>query len=1043
MQQPSSFQVYNASAGSGKTFTLVKEYIKILLKTENIFAFQQILAVTFTNKAAAEMKERVLKRLQDFSEQSNDELLQVVSQELAIAPSILAVRSKKVLQAILQNYSAFNITTIDSFTYKLIRSFSFDLGLSQNFDVEMNANELLNQAVEMLISRIGSDIDLTKLLIEYSLDKADEDRSWDISRELYEFSKILLNENDRLHFERLGSKTIKDYLKLKKKVEEDQRTLKDRFKQIGINGLQIIDTMNLQHSDFYYSLLPKHFLALSKDIEMAKFFDDSKLRLRIEENMFYAKSKSDDIKMAIEGILPELLKLYLESETLYKQYVLNKLSLRSIVPLAVLNQIYVALQTIKEENNIQLNAEFNKLISENIREQPAPFIYERIGQKFKYYFIDEMQDTSVLQWQNLLPLIGNAISQEDTGLLLVGDGKQAIYRWRGGKAEQFIGLGSDDAKFNPFLVPKEVKELEYNYRSYSEIINFNNLFFKHCANYIQSELYKTLFLNKSYQKENHKKGGFVQISFLEKQKDKEENQLKYAEKVWSTLMELDTSFSLSDVCILVRKKKEGVTIANFLSEKGIEIVSSETLLLKNNLTVKFIIDFLSYISNPNDEDALFNWVYFLSEHLCISDEKHAFIKRFVCLDIADLFKELEKEEIIFELSFFNQLPLYEKVEYIIQKFKLLNTSDAYVQFFIDEVLVQQKKDNTQVEFLEFWHREKENLSIVAPENANAVQIMTIHKSKGLEFPIVIFPCDLDIYKQVNPKIWMDALPEGTYDDFEELMISYNKDLRILSERGSEIYQREREQLELDNLNLLYVALTRAEEQLYIITEEVSTKDKANNSKYSHFFANFLMTQSIYDPEVKDYDFGQSKRVSSKEGALKKLSYQDTYISTSWHEHNIHMLANASVLWGTKKEEAINYGNLIHKMMSEIYVVSDVKIVVRSYIMQGIINDRIAKSIERLIYELVRHKDLSHYFEPGLEIYNEREIIGEKGQIVIPDRLIIYPDREVVIIDYKTGKSSEDYHRQLERYAEVLQSLDYKAVKKILIYVNEEIRLEEI
>lgn len=1042
MQQSSSFQVYNASAGSGKTFTLVKEYLKILLKTENIYTFQQILAITFTNKAAAEMKERVLKRLQDFSEKKDDELLLLLSEELAIDVSILSSRSKNILQAILQNYSAFYITTIDSFTYKLIKSFSFDLGLTQNFDVEMNANQLLSEAVEILISKIGSDKNLTKLLIEYSLDKTDEDKSWDVSRELHEFSKILLNENDAVHFEKLSTKTIKDFLELKKKVREDQKVLLNRFKEIGITGLEIIDTMNLQHNDFYYSLLPKHFLALSSNIETAKFFDNSKLRLRIEENMFYAKSKPDDVKTAIEGILPELLKLYLESEALYKQYALNKLSLRSIVPLAVLHEIYASLQTIKEENNIQLNAEFNKVISENIKEQPAPYIYERIGQKFKYYFIDEMQDTSVLQWQNLLPLIGNALSQEETSLLVVGDGKQAIYRWRGGKAEQFIKLGSGDVS-NPFLVPKEVKELEFNYRSYSEIINFNNLFFKHCANYMQNESYKTLFLDRSFQKENDKKGGFVQLSFLEKLEDKEENEIKYAKKVWSILDNLDPAYSLNDVCILVRKKKEGVTIANFLSEKGVEIVSSETLLIKNSPKVTFIIDFLRYISNPKDDDALFEWVYFLSDHLSISEQKHSFIKKFMHLEMDDLFKELQHEEINFVLSFFSQLPLYEKVEYIIRSFRLLDTSDAYVQFFIDEVLVHQRKDSTLSEFLEFWDREKENMSIVAPQNSNAVQIMTIHKSKGLEFPIVIFPCDLDIYKQLNPKVWLNALPEDVFSEFDELLVSYGKDLKMLSKRGCEVYQQEREQLELDNFNLLYVALTRGKEQLYIITEEVLVKNQGKNTRYSDFFTNFLMAQSLYNPEIKQYSLGQSERKSQKKLEQNVLSYQEAYISTSWQEHNIHMLANASVLWETKKGEAISYGNLIHKMMSEIYTVSEVKDVVASYVTYGIIDDKTAINIQRLMYELVHHESLSYYFESDLEIYNEREIIGKNDQIIIPDRLVVYPNGEVVIIDYKTGKPSESYREQLLKYASVLESLQYKVEKKILIYINEEISLEEI
>ena len=1044
MQNASTFKVYNASAGSGKTFTLVKEYLKVLLGTENIFAFQQILAITFTNKAAAEMKERVLKRLQDFSEGEESDLLKMLSEELAIDISIIQVRSKKILQAILQNYSAFYITTIDSFTYKIIKSFAFDLGLTQNFEIEMNSNELLNQAVEVLISKIGVDTELTNLLIEYSLDKADNDKSWDISRELNEFSKVLLNENDTIHFERLSSKTLEDFSELKKKITTNQRAIIKRCQEIGVEGVEIIDTMGLQANDFYYSLLPKHFHALAIHIENAKFFDDSKLRLRVEENMFYAKSKSDDVKTAIEGILPELLNLYSESEELYKQFVLNKLALKSITPLAVLNQIHSALQTIKEENNIQLNAEFNQLISENIKEQPAPYIYERIGQKFNYYFIDEMQDTSILQWQNLLPLIGNSLSQEGTGLLLVGDGKQAIYRWRGGKAEQFIELGSDeDNTYNPFYLPKEVKELEYNYRSYSEVISFNNSFFKHCATYIQNALYKDLFLEKSHQKENEKKGGYVHVSFLEKKEDKEENEIKYAKKVFERIKNLSEGFLLSDVCILVRKKKEGIVIANYLSEKGIEIISSETLLIQNSPRIHFLIHFLTQISSPKNDDSLFEWLYFLSNHLSIIDNKHSFLNQLICLEQEEIFQELKQYDIHFDLDFFQQLPLYEKIEYIIRSFKLLETSDAYVQFFLDEVLVQQKRDSTLQDLLDFWSREKDKLSIVAPENSNAVQIMTIHKSKGLEFPIVIFPCDLDIYRQLNPKVWLDELPKETFEGFEELLVSFNKEMSILSERGNEIYRREREKLELDNFNLLYVALTRAEEQLYIITEEVSKRNQGKNTKYSEFFINYLVEKGLYDSEQKEYSFGEPSKKSKREPVYDSLNYQETYVNTPWQDHNINMLASSSALWGSKQEEAIDYGNLIHEMMAKIYHANDVSEVVSLYTSQGVINESDASRIKKIIERLVDHPAVAMYFLPDLEIYNEREIVTQDNQIIIPDRLVFYPNREVVIIDYKTGKSSKNYHQQLLSYESVLRSLHYKVIKKILIYINEEISIEEI
>ncbi|MFY0603938.1 MAG: UvrD-helicase domain-containing protein [Flavobacteriaceae bacterium] len=1046
MQQTSTFKVYNASAGSGKTFTLVKEYLKVLLKTENVFAFQQILAITFTNKAAAEMKERVLGRLQDFSEKKDSELLNMLSDELAIDKNIIAIRSDKILQAILQNYSAFYITTIDSFTYKIIKSFAFDLGLTQNFEIEMNPNELLNQAVEVLISKIGIDEKLTKLLIEYSLDKADDDKSWDISRDLNEFSKIILSENDAIHFEKLSDKELDDFSELKKKVSANQKTIVKRLKEIGSEGLTVIETIGLLHTDFYRGTIPKFFSDLHVLNQKFNFLKRSEtIEKAIENNQFYTKSLNEDSKAGIENIKPELIRLFIESQNLYKKYLLNKLTHKSIVPLAVLNQIYAALQTIKEENNIQLNAEFNQLISKNIKEQPAPYIYERMGQKFHHYFIDEMQDTSQLQWQNLIPLIENALSQEGTGLLLVGDGKQAIYRWRGGKAEQFIELGSEEQKkTNPFFLTKRINKLEYNYRSYSEIIDFNNSFFKHCASYMQNALYKDLYLEKSHQKENKNKGGYVQISFIEKIENKEENDIKYAKQVFENISTLSKEFVLSDICILVRRRKEGVIIANYLSERGIEIISSENLLVQNSKNVTFIIQFLNYLSNPKNEDALFELLYFLSNHLTKTKDKHPFFKTLIYIEQQELFQKLESLfGVYFNIDLFNQLPLYEKVEYIIRCFDLLTTSDAYLQFFLDEVLGQQKKDATVQDLIDFWVREKDALSIVAPQNPNAVQIMTIHKSKGLEFPIVIFPCDLDIYRQINPKVWLNELPKDVFNGFEELLVSFNKEVSVISKKGEEVYLKEREKLELDNLNLLYVALTRAKEQLYILTEEVLEKNLGKNTKYSDFFTNYLTSLNIYDTKKREYSFGSIKRVSEKKESHNKLTYQEKYINTPWQDHHLHMLSSSSLLWDTKKEEAITYGNLIHEMMAKIYDKSNIQEIVKLYVVQGIIYKKEAERILSLIQELVNNTQVAMYYLEGLEVYNEREIVTRDHHIIIPDRLVIYPNKEVVIIDYKTGKHSENYRQQLQKYAFAMSSIGYKVVKKILIYINDKISVEEI
>ncbi|MDE0535855.1 UvrD-helicase domain-containing protein [Tenacibaculum sp. L6] len=1041
LQNPSSFQVYNASAGSGKTFTLVKEYLKVLLQSEDIFRFQKILAITFTNKAAGEMKERVLQNLEVFSEGENNDLLEVILKETSLDRTVVKERSKKLLDEILRNYAAFSITTIDSFTHKIIKSFAYDLGLPLNFEVEMDAISLLNEAVDVLISKIGTDEALTKLLIDFSLDKADDDKSWDISRELNEFSKILLNEDDTKHFRKLADKQLADFTNLKTKLSKHQKEIKKRWKEIGEEALRVIESMQLAHNDFYRSMLPNHFLALSQNPEKAKFFDESALRERIEENNFYAKSKSDDIKAAIEGLLPELLRLYTESEKLYQQFLMNNLALKSIIPLAVLNNINQELSHLKEENNLRLNAEFNQLISDNIKDQPAPFIYERIGQRFMHYFIDEMQDTSSLQWQNLIPLIDNALAQENSNLLLVGDGKQAIYRWRGGKSEQFIGLGSE--KDNPFHISKEVKTLETNFRSYAEVINFNNQFFQHTANFLQNESYKQLFIDGNKQLENSKKGGCVSLTFLEKEDEKEDEQIKYPKKVLELVKRLEKEFSLNEICILVRKKKDGIAVANYLSENGIDIISSETLLLENSSKVKFIMDVLQVIQHPNDKETCLEMLYFLQEHLKVTEHKHSFIAELIGQPNEAIFQQLKNYGTTFELSTFHQLPFYEKVEEIIRGFQLITSSDAYVQFFLDVVLEQQRRGTSIQEFLDFWSDKKDKLSIVAPESGNAVQVMTIHKSKGLEFPVVIFPYDLDVYRQVNPKVWLDELPDN-FDGFKELLVPFNKDLNYVNDRGSEIYHQQREELELDNFNLLYVALTRAVEQLHVITEKkISSKGEENTNFYSGVFINYLKAQNLWNDDQLEYTVGIPERVSESKEQNNATEIQETFISTPWQEHNIQMLASASKLWDTEQGKAIEFGNLIHEMMAEVSTKEDINEVVLRYEQQGILPKEKTEEITKKIRQIINHPLLQDYFSDEITVFNEREIVDIDGQIVIPDRLVFNQENEVVIIDYKTGKPSKVYHQQLLRYARVLQTMNFKVQKKLLIYIDEEILVEEV
>ncbi|MFT6959616.1 MAG: ATP-dependent exoDNAse (exonuclease V) beta subunit [Polaribacter sp.] len=1048
MHQLSTFQVYNASAGSGKTFTLVKQYLKVLLTSDDLFMFQKVLAITFTNKAAGEMKERVLSNLEAFSEGNTNDLLKIILEETTLDTTIIKKRSKKVLNAILQNYSAFSITTIDSFTHKIIKSFAFDLGLSLNFEVEMDAISLLNEAVDVLISKIGTDKKLTTLLIDYSLDKIDDDTSWDISKDLNDFARVLLNEDDVKHFRGLADKELDDFFKLKNRLQKSNNQTETTYKKLGDEVLQFIENSGASIKDFAYAgEFVKHFQKFTKlrflKSEDLKF--DGRLNTTIEnsKNLFAGKA-SEATKETIESISEQLRMHYYQSKDLYNSsysnYLLNKITLKSIIPLAVLNNVNAELNTIKEDNNIRLNAEFNQLISDNIKEEPAPYIYERIGQRFQHYFIDEMQDTSVLQWQNLIPLIENALAQENSNLLLVGDAKQAIYRWRGGKAEQFIALGSQEG--NPFNIQKDVKNLATNYRSYSEIINFNNSFFQHSAGFLQNESYKRLFFEGNTQLENAKKGGFVSLSFLDKEEVKEDEKIKYPKKVLEKIKELKEDFYLNEICVLTRTKKDGIAVADYLSENGVSIISSETLLLKNNAKINFIVDVLHIIQNANDEEKRFEVLYFLHAHLNVKMAKPEFFKGHIKSTNVLIFQALKSFGVSFNFAVFQQVPFYEKIEEIIRGFNLATSSSAYIQFFLDIVLEQQRKATDIGDFLEFWELKKEKLSIVASENSDAVQVMTIHKSKGLEFPVVIFPCDVDIYRQISPKVWFDDLPKEY--DFKELLIDYKKDLSLINSRGLEVYNQQREELELDNFNLLYVALTRAAEQVHIITEKkISAKGAENVNHYSGIFINYLKAQNLWQETKLEYFFGEEKRIKKKEKETSLTEIHKKFISTPWQEHNIILLASASKLWDTAQGEAIDFGNLFHEILSKITINSNVDGIVGQYHQQGFINEVQLNSIKKTIHSIVNHPKLTIYFSEEFTVFNEREIVDVDNQIIIPDRLVFNKQNEVIIIDYKTGNPSNEHYQQLLRYERVLKSMDFNIDKKLLVYINNKIDVVEV
>ena len=1038
------FKVYDASAGSGKTFALVKEYLKLLFTRKHNDGFKQILAITFTNKAVGEMKIRILDTLKSFSDpeiiSNPNGMFEAITTELNLKPTDVHLKSIALLNTIMHNYAAFDISTIDGFNHRLIRTFAHDLKIPINFEVELDTPTLLNQAVDSLISKAGTDAKLTKVLIDFALEKADDDKSWDVSRDFNSIAKLLINDNDLPHLDTIKHKTLEDFNTLKAELIKKIKNQETLIKQLATNLLDVFKSNGLDAKSFSRGTLFNHFVKVS-NFEFYKIYEN-KLADNIAQGNVYTKTLDSAKAQIIDQLLPEIEKVYHLIKDNVTSLKFIKAVYKNVTPLSVLNAINKELTSIKEDENKLLISEFNTLISKEIKNQPTPFIYERLGEKFRHYFIDEFQDTSQMQWENLVPLIENTLTGqnlkgEQGSAMLVGDAKQAIYRWRGGKAEQFLGLTKRD---NPFPIEKEVVRLEYNYRSFNQVIQFNNAFF----NYLSNTSFSSTDYSDLYKKANQipvlNQEGFVNIQFLDLQKEDDVNEL-FPETVYETIHKcLVNGYNLKDICILVRKKKEGVAIAEFLSEKGVRITSSETMLINNSEEVKLVINVFKLLINPNHLEVKIKVLDYIANTNNIQD-KHAFFKANLNASLQDFFKSFEQFSIFCNPTALVQLSLFDLAEQIVRSFKMTETSNAYIQYFLDIVLeFSQKQISDLPSFVDYYESKKESLNIVSPSNQNAVQIMTIHKSKGLEFPVVIFPyAHLDIYKEVEPKEWF-PLDQEQFNGFTKTLLNFNKDFEEFGTTGETIYNQHRSEQELDNINLLYVALTRPIEQLYIISKkENPVKGIITQNTYSGLLTNYLIDNSLWNDAQLEYSFGKVERESQHEDKVENTKETDQFISVSKLDHNIKIITKSGYLWDTEQENAIEKGNLIHDIMSQIQTIEDVQQVIFGYIQQGSINKQQAQILTHTINGIINTPEVNPYFTNQYTIYNERDIITKTGNIIRPDRLVI-KDNEAVIIDYKTGLSNPKYQQQLEEYSDILKEMNFTVKKKILIYVNDTIKI---
>lgn len=1047
MQSP-SFSIYDASAGSGKTYTLVKEYLKIILSSPRNDAYRNILAITFTNKAVHEMKSRIVGSLSEFAKEEPSvkamDLMEDLSRDTGLSVIKIKIKSQSIIKHLIHNYAAFDISTIDKFTHKVIRAFAHDLNLPMTFEVTLDTENLLIEAVDAIIAQAGQDETLTKLLIDFTMEKTDDDKSWDVSREILETGRLVLNENNRNEISHFQDKSIEEFVEIKKKMQALCKELESANEQFATEALSLIDKNGIDLKSFSRGTFPNHL----ESIRDGKFNPRNKTFHEFDD---IAINKTAKDRALIENLIPELL---LTLEKIYKNFEKRdfyKAFLKNITPLSLLNTVSNELAKIQSEQNILSISEFNAIIHREIQNQPAPFIYERLGEKYRHFFIDEFQDTSEMQWQNLIPLIHNSLSGEDDfgnkgTLMIVGDPKQSIYRWRGGKAEQFIELGKEETSF--FNHEKVVAHLDTNYRSYSEVIDFNNAFFKLISTEFSNDDYKDLYENHSFQKSNSKKGGYVNISFLpiiEKNEfaDEEEVVEKSDLYVLATLNTIQKviqeGFEYKDIVILTRKRDQGIAIANYLTEQSIPLLSSETLMIQNATEVRLIVQLLKYLNNSADLESKAKFLHFLASNTTVEIPVHDFIAQGMAQKVET---DFEKWLLTFDVSLsfedVRKKSLYEAVEIIIAKFVLPAEGNAYVQFFLDIVLERDIRNQAGIaDFLTYWDKNGERFSIPSPEGNNAVRIMTIHKSKGLEFPVVIMPfAEEDYNRKPKDKLWLDT--EDVNLDVPKALIDNSSAVEGFGESASAVFNLKKQEELLDNINVLYVALTRAEEQLYVISQSLKErKDGEYPNNMASFFIKHLMHEGVYDEGKLEYEFGNKTRLSVSTKSID-LVKEIPVVSEVLKPKNIKIAQREALMWGTHQQEAIAYGNIVHEILAFVKDKSDVDLAITKAVENGLITIDQVGLVLKSIQEIVNHPELSVCFDGSFTILNEQTIVQKEGRILKPDRVVLTPAKEAYLLDYKTGVINSKYTQQIQEYQDAIEDLGYKVLKKALVYIGTEI-----
>jgi ATP-dependent helicase/nuclease subunit A len=1068
--------VIRASAGSGKTYTLAGEYLRILFANPD--NFRHILAVTFTNKATNEMKSRIVHELHLMASGKPSFQITDLIKYTGLSENQIRKKADSILKRLLHQYSGFSVSTIDSFFQRIIRSFTRELGLQGTYSIELDTETLLTEVIDHLLIRAETDRSLLSWLGDYAGSLIDKGENWNFRKSIRALGKEIFREEFKSISDReswpYGNR---DSLQLfQKELRERFGLIEKEYRAFGQRAASILESTGLVVDDFSMkSRGPAGFLVKLCSGDFRELTTTAEQAATDPEKWYTRNSpKTQEIKSLTEKELMPLMNQVLDYfNAHHRLYYSLEAVLKNIYTLGILGDLSQLAYQWCNENNAFLLPEAPLFLQKIIDGNDTPFIYEKAGTWYHHFMIDEFQDTSLLQWLNFRPLISNSLSQGYDNLV-VGDVKQSIYRWR--NSNWTILAKGLDQDFQAGIIHS--RSLNHNWRSGKNIIDFNNRFFQEAALILDREFQIILqngdlpaggpgssSVQQIYSDVIQAPGskdlpeGMVQVRFL-KIEDEDDFHDQMNQKLVILLGELlDKGYHANDIAIITRKNKEAKLLADFLlgyqyeypeTGRRFGVISDEALRLGNSSVVAFLAALIQYLVDPGD---LINSYFILSfyknnllatinspDFLLPANEPNTRGSEFNDLIPPGFFDLIESA---------GSLSLAEIVERLISVFGVsqFTGEQVYLNAFRD--LVQeygQKKAADPRKFMEYWENTGKERSVSAPAGQDAIRILTVHKSKGLEFNIVIIPyCDWELNPAHSAILWCKP-QEPPFNKMGTVPVLYSSKLKKTVFAVD--YFEEFLNQYIDNLNLLYVAFTRACNGLFVfcrqekegVLRNVSTlagcvllanaADSGLGSPGHNFPGTYEESGTCYtygslsgkekSAEVKQDEMLLPARVSSDLASLRiKIAYQG----------RIYLDPGIN-----RPKRPLNEGKILHEIFTSIRTLDDILPAVTGMHLHGRINEDEREMYTSHLTELMKDEQANSWFTGDWRILTEAEIILPEGVSKRPDRVMMR-DGLTLVIDYKFGEKPDTaYHHQVKEYVELLRQMGYPRVEGYLWYV---------